>query len=167
MEKQVGDNVLRRRLANNEEMDREEATGDHFHRMLEDIGKVSQAASPYTLEEGELVKRVQSLQAEFGTLRDKLEQLWKVSPVKVALPCKFTFSATAKRESTTLSENNTRATGGSYSTVIIEPRLPTNSVSKISFRIHKCGWLLLGVCYRALVEKRNFAYSRKVTELFS
>lgn len=135
--------------------------------MLEDIGKVSQIASPYTLEEGELMKRVQSLQTEFGTLRDRLEQLWKVSPAKMTSPRNYAFSATAKKETTTLSENNTRATGGSNSIVIIEPRLPTNSVSVISFRVHKCGWLLLGVCYQALVEKQNYRSSRKIIGVYS
>lgn len=34
-----------------------------------------------------------------------------------------------------------------------------NSTSKISFRIHKCSWIHLGVCFRELVEKRNYAQS--------
>ena len=57
IEEQLGGNALRRRLVRREELDKNEATGDHFYSMLREISKITNFASPYSSEGGELLKR--------------------------------------------------------------------------------------------------------------
>lgn len=78
----------------------------------------------------------------------------------IAISPKFSFSPTFKQGSTVLSENNTRVTGkGIHTSAIVEPRLPMNSKSKISFKVNKNGWLYVGVCYPAVLDQPNYVYS--------
>lgn len=159
-ERQLDGSALRKRLAHNEELSEEQATGDNFYHMLQDIGNASKVPNPYSFEEGELGKRVETIEAEFSSLRHKIKQLWQTElPKSVASAPRFTFSAILKHTSIALSDSNSRATGGGiYSTALIEPPLPMNTPCKISFMINKHIWILLGVCYRKETEKRSFDY---------
>lgn len=51
MEKQLAGNKLRGKLVAKQSLDRADATGDSFCKMLGDIAKVSAIASPYRLKE--------------------------------------------------------------------------------------------------------------------
>lgn len=68
-----------------------------------------------------------------------------------SMPEKFVFSADAKHNSIVLTEFETRAFGSStdtsYATAVIEPILPLDSISRISFRINNSRSLFIGVCY--------------------
>ena len=56
----------------------------------------------------------------------------------------------------------TNTTNVGLAVVMAEPCLPMTAVSRISFRINKLNWMLVGVCYRNVLQKSNFQWIGKI-----
>lgn len=78
-------------------------------------------------------------------VKGKLLGLWG------SIPIKFLFSESLKHQDITLSESGRKAVSkAGWLNVLIEPALPMERTSSISFKIHKL-FVSVGVCYRKIV----------------
>ena len=147
-----GGSVLRRRLAGGECLDQATSTGDCFSKLVQEINQGSDVESPYKLSAGEIEQRTAAVGKEMAQVQERVRQLWSYAPPK------FSFSSNLKHKRVTLSENNTRAVdSGSWSDVLLEPAVPMTATSKLSFKVNKLSSLMVGVCYRNVVQQKGYS----------
>ena len=89
-------------MAARECLDREEATGDCFSRLVAELKPKGEMESPYKLTLEEYEQKMGTVRSDMNTLLNRIENFWS--------PSKFSFSSTLKHGSITLSETGTRAT---------------------------------------------------------
>lgn len=72
---------------------------------------------------------------------------------------KFAFSGTLKHITVELQEQNTRAKRTNHedwAIAVVKQRLPMNTSSRIAFQINNPSEVLIGVCFRKVVEQQGF-----------
>ena len=159
-----GGSVLRRRLASGECLDQATSTGDCFSKLVQEINRGDEVESPYKLSAGEIEQRTAAVGKEMAQVQERVRQLWSYAP-----PTKFSFSSNLKHERVTLSESNTRAVAqiGGWSDVLLEPAVPMTATSKLSFKINKLSGLMVGVCYRNVVQQKGYSVCGTNTSICS
>ena len=90
LQQYFGNSALRAKLIAKERLEKNEATGDCFSRMLQEMGQLGKLESPYKLPADELERRMSAVHQEMAGLCSRIEQWWHYE-----LP-KFRFSETLK-----------------------------------------------------------------------
>lgn len=104
MEQHMDRDALRTKLSRKEELERGEATGDMFFRMIQDLDKPLEIDSPYRLEKEAMEKELLAIHDGIDALGRRLEQLWRPIPPNVLKPLQFRFSSDHKHKGITLLE---------------------------------------------------------------
>jgi len=114
-QQRTGGSTLRRCLAGREQLERREATGDGFHRLLQELSSTGPTESPYRLPAAELERVVAAARKDTDGLLARVEQLWQgprpptTKPQEEEQAPKFRFSEALKHKDITLSEAGGRA----------------------------------------------------------
>lgn len=144
---------LRRWLAS-ECLDQATYTGDFFSKLVQELNRGGDSENPYRLSMEEIEQRTVAVAQQMAQLQERVRQLWNY------LPPKFTFSANLKHQGITLSEGKTRAVdSGGWFNVLVEPAVSMTTISKISFKINKLSHLMVGLCYKNVVQQKGYSAS--------
>lgn len=154
LEKKTQTGPLRRKLALKLPLNRGEATGEGFHALMTENDKKS-SDSPYTLRDKDLTETLTEIK------RESLELFAKIEGLLAQKTAPFRFSPELKHDDISLKGEESRANNTTYSqgAALVEPRLPMNRSSRISFTIERIGeygkaWI--GVCYKSIVQQHSF-----------